>query len=93
MVTINNPTTIELVASIVEVLDEIRSTEGIPTASQQTCDHVLNSMHESFHGLAIWLQELLEWAPLQPRTRASAAHLARALSAADAGFHTTGERR
>lgn len=83
-----DPTATELVAGIVDVLDQIRSTQGIPRATQQTCDHSLNSVHESMHGLALWLHELLEWAPLQPGTRASVAHLARRLTDADAGFHT-----
>lgn len=89
MATSNDPTATELVASIVEVLDQIRSTEGVPEATRETCDHRLTSVHESMHGLALWLHELLEWAPLQPQTRASTAHLAKALTTADAGFHAT----
>ncbi len=77
----------ELVASIVDVLDEIRSTNGLPKNTVQTCDHSLNSIHESIHGLALWLGELLEWAPLPPATRANVVRLAGVLADADAGFH------
>lgn len=85
--TTRNPTATELVGGIVDVLNQIRSTDGIPTATQQTCDHSLNSIHESVHGLALWLRELLEWAPLRPETRANVVKLAGALTEADAGFH------
>ncbi len=80
-------TTNELVTSIVDVLDEIRSTNGLPQKTVQTCDHSFNSIHESIHGLALWLGELLEWAPLQPGTRANVARLAGVLTDADSGFH------
>jgi len=79
----------EFVTDIVEVLDQIRTTDGIPEATRQTCDHSLNAIHESVHGLALWLRELLEWAPLRPETRAEAVRLATTLTEADAGFHTT----
>lgn len=80
-------TATELVADIVNVLNEIRSTAGIPEATQQTCDHSLSSIHESIHGVALWLRELLEWAPLRPQTRANVVSLASVLTDADAGFH------
>ena len=78
-----------LVAEIVDVMNAIRSTDGIPKATQEICDHSLNSVHESMHGLVLWLSELLEWAPLAPETRASVAHVVRELSEADGGFHAT----
>ena len=77
----------ELFAEITNVLNEVRSTDGIPAATKQTCDHSLNSIHESIHGLALWLRELLEWAPLQRATRANTVRLAGVLSDIDAGFH------
>lgn len=81
----------DLVTDIVEVLDQIRTTEGIPEATRQTCDHSLIAIHESVHGLALWLRELLEWAPLRPATRAEAVRLATTLADADAGFHLTAQ--
>lgn len=89
MTTSNDLTATELVADIVDVLNQIRSTDGIPQATQRTCDHSLNSIHESMHGLALWLRELLQWAPLRPETRANVVRLARELTDADAGFHPT----
>jgi len=41
------------------------------------------------HGLALWLRELVEWAPLRPETRANVIRLASVLTDADAGFHPT----
>lgn len=84
-----NLTANELVADIVDVLARVQSTDGIPDATRQTCEHSLNSIHESFHGLTLWLRELLEWAPLRPETRAQVARLAAVLADADSGFHST----
>jgi hypothetical protein len=77
----------ELFSEITTVLDDVRSAEGIPEATKNTCDHSLNSIHESIHGLSLWLRELLEWAPLQPATRANAVRLAGVLTGIDAEFH------
>ena len=89
MTTRTDLTATEIVVDIVDVLSQVRSTDGIPDATRQTCDHSLNSIHESIHGLSLWLRELLEWAPLQPETRASVVRLAGVLTDADSGFHST----
>ncbi len=74
----------QLVSEIADVMEEIRSTDGIPEATREICTHSLNAVHESMHGLALWLSELLEWAPLRPETRARVATVARELTDADA---------
>lgn len=93
MITATKPTAPDLVANIVDVLDEVRSTDGIPDATQQRCEHSLNSIHESMHGLSLWLKELLEWAPLPPQTRARVIRLSQDIGDADSGFHRSVEKR
>lgn len=88
MTTGTHLTATELVDDIVDVLAQIQATDGIPDATRQTCGHSLNSIHESFHGLTLWLRELLEWAPLRPETRAQVARLSSVLVDAESGFHS-----
>ncbi len=87
MNTSTSPTAQELVKSIVDVLDEIRDTNGLPVATRESCAHSVRAIHESVHGLSLWLRELLEWAPLAPETRGRAVRLARELHEADQNFH------
>ena len=93
MITATKPSAPELVANIVDVLDEVRSTDGIPNATEQRCEHSLNSVHESLHGLSLWLRELLEWAPLPPETRARVIRLSQDIGDADSRFHRSAEKR
>jgi len=89
MTTHTDLTATELVAEIVDIFAEIRSVDGIPKATQQMCDHSLTSIHQSLHGLTLWLAELLEWAPLSPETRARVVRLSGVLADANAGFYPT----
>lgn len=85
--TSTTPSATALSEAIVDVLTKIRTTQGIPQATQERCDHSLRSVHESIHGLTLWLRELLEWAPLSPETRARVIRVAHDLGYGDAGFH------
>ena len=77
----------QLFIDIVDTLHLVRTTEGIPEATRLRCDQSIDAIHDSMHGLALWLRELLEWAPLSPETRGNVARLARELTEADSGFH------
>ena len=76
----------EMMRMVIDVLGEIKQTPNMPDTTRDRCDHYCHSFHDTFHDLATWLRELMEWAPMQPQTRDHAIQVAEVLRAAEAPF-------